>query len=384
MTEYLILSLNRAVPLVWEYNREITFDLTFNRTYGNIPKSMFARIGIGGGTGPSFTLNSTSYRIFRAFGTPPAPSAVNGIKAVGRPRLHKIVFTLFGHVGAPQFRIDLHYANSDGTPGSRITSFTPSVYDHGSGTKSYYVDLGDPPSAFTSGLELQWNTLYSIVLVPTVANSSNYARADSRGGGGDTLVMKRIGYSTNSGSTWTISDGYEWGSHLFSNTAVAYAFYYESSDVTVPIAKSSEAFRSYFNGWVSRTLPSGFNLWRDYINGVSNLSVGVEVPVSDAYTHSVRFYTTADVTGFTQADVASFKWKYNINPVTIDMFYASEAYLQQIDFLNSGTNSVRLNDSYEQEFSGSGGTSVTFNPPILWWKAQVTSGRVSLKALVFE
>ena len=382
MTEYLILSLNRAVPLVWEYNREITFDVTFRRTYGNIPQSMFARTGYGGVGGPSLYMDSTSKRIFRAFGIPPEPSAINGIKAAGRPRLHKIVFTLESHAGNPQFRIDLHYANPDGTPGSRITSFTPSVYDNGSGRKSYYVNLGDPPN---SGFELEWNRLYSIVLVPTVANSSNYARADRYTAQGDTLVMTRVGYSTNGGSTWTIIDGQDWRSDLFSGTTVAYAFYYESRGVTIPIAKSSEAFRSYFNGWVSRTaLPSGFNLWQENINGVSNLSTGVEVPFSDAYTHSMKFYTTADVTGFTQEDVASFKWKYDINPVTIDMFYASEAYLQQIDFLDSGTNSVRLNDSYEQEFSGAGGSSIVFDPPVLWWKAQVTSGRVRLKALVFE
>jgi len=384
MTEYLILSLNRAVPLVWEYNREITFDVTFRRTFGNIPKSTLARTGYPGASGPSFTLDSTSKRIFRAFGTPPEPS-IEGIGATTKPRLHKIVFTLGSHAGTPQFRIDLHYANSDGTPGAYITSFTPSVYDHGSGIKSYYIDLGDPPDAFTSGLELEWNTLYSIVLVPTVANSSNYARVTSYTGSGDTLVMRRIGYSTDSGSTWTVSDGYEWVANVYFNyITVAYAFYYESSDVTVPIAKSSEAFRSYFNGWVSRTLPSGFNLWQENINGVSNLSAGVEVPFSDSYTHSMKFYTTADVTGFTQEDVASFKWKYDINPVTVDMFYASEAYLQQIDFLDSGTNSVRLNDSYEQEFSGAGGSSIVFDPPVLWWKAQVTSGRVRLKALVFE
>ena len=47
-------------------------------------------------------------------------------------------------------------------------------------------------------------------------------------------------------------------------------------------------------------------------------------------------------------------------------------------------NSVRLNDSYEQEFSGAGGSSIVFDPPVLWWKAQATSGRVRLKALVFE
>jgi hypothetical protein len=47
MTEYLILSLNRALPLVWEYNRQITFNLTFSRTYGNIPQSILARIASG-------------------------------------------------------------------------------------------------------------------------------------------------------------------------------------------------------------------------------------------------------------------------------------------------------------------------------------------------
>jgi hypothetical protein len=89
------------------------------------------------------------------------------------------------------------------------------------------------------------------------------------------------------------------------------------------------------------------------------------------------------VAGFTQTDTASFIWRYDINPVTIDMFYASEAYLQRIDFLANGS-SVRLNDSYEQEFSGNSGQSVTFDPPILWWKAQVLSGSVRLRALVFE
>jgi hypothetical protein len=100
----------------------------------------------------------------------------------------------------------------------------------------------------------------------------------------------------------------------------------------------------------------------------------------------MRFYTTANVTGFTKTDVASFKWQYDINPVTVDMFNASEAYLQRIDFLGASTttSSVRLNDSYEQEFSGAGGTSITFDPPILWWKAQVLSGAIRLRALVFE
>jgi hypothetical protein len=97
----------------------------------------------------------------------------------------------------------------------------------------------------------------------------------------------------------------------------------------------------------------------------------------------MKFWTSADITGFTKNDMASFIWRYDINPVTIDMFYASEAYLQRIDFLANGS-SVRLNDSYEQEFSGNSGQSVTFDPPILWWKAQVLSGAVRLRVLVFE
>jgi hypothetical protein len=55
MTEYLILSLNRAVPLVWEYNREITFGVMFRRTFGNIPKSILARTAGSGGSGPPLT-----------------------------------------------------------------------------------------------------------------------------------------------------------------------------------------------------------------------------------------------------------------------------------------------------------------------------------------
>jgi hypothetical protein len=389
MTEYLILSLNRALPLVWEYNRQITFNLTFSRTYGNIPQSGRERQASGGASGPSLTIDSTAKRIFRTFGTPPQPSVI-GVKNVSRPRLYRTGFSLYSWTGNPQFRIDLHYANPDDTPGQYITSFTPSVYDHGTATRTVYIDWGNPPSAF-SGYELDWGTKYALVLVPTMANASNYAVARSIGMPSsvtDPLPPRKIGYTTNGGTTWTFITGasqYDWPSSWsgINYVSVAIAFYYES-EVTVPVAKSSEAFRSYFNGWVSRTtLPTGFNLWREDINGISNLTAGREVRLTDSYKHTVKFYTTADVAGFTQTDVASFIWRYDINPVTIDMFYASEAYLQRIDFLANGS-SVRLNDSYEQEFSGNSGQSVTFDPPVLWWKAQVLSGAVRLSALVFE
>jgi hypothetical protein len=391
MTEYLILSLIRALPLVWEYNRQITFSLTFSRTYGSIPQSVRARNAGAGTAGPSFTIDSTAKRIFRTFGTPPQPS-VSGVKNISKPRLYRIGFTLGSWTGNPQFRIDLHYANPDDTPGQYITSFTPSVYDHGSGIRTVYADWGNPPSAF-SGYELDWDTNYAIVLVPTVADASNKATANSIGTtAADPIPPRKCGYSTNSGTTWTfITSGstlFDWQNSwgTLNYTSVGVAWYYES-EATVPVAKSSEAFRSYFNGWASRTTPpSGFNLWQDIINGVTNPTAGTEIRFTDAYTHLIRFYTTANVAGFTQNDTASFRWHYDINPVTIDMFYASEAYLQRIDFLGSSstTSSVRLNDSYEQEFGGAGGTSITFDPPILFWKAQVLSGAVRLRALVFE
>ena len=380
MTEYLILSLNRALPLVWEYNKQITFNLTFSRTYGSIPRSTLARVAPVGTS--FFTIDSTSKRIFRTFRTPPRPS-VSGVTGISRPRLQGTGFALGNWTGNPQFRIDLHYANADGTPGTLIASFPASLYDPGTLTKSVYVDFG-LPDAFTSGPELEWDTLYSIVLVPTFANSSNRGDAWVKTSPtGDTLGMVRIGRSTDGGATWTLTDNADWSNTSLGNASVRLAFYYES-EVTIPVAKSSEAFRSYFNGWVSRTtLPSGFNLWQDIINGVTNPAAGTEIRFTDAYTHWIRFYTTADVAGFTQTDTASFIWRYDINPVTIDMFYASEAYLQRIDFLANGS-SVRLNDSYEQEFSGNAYQSVTFDPPILWWKAQVLSGAVRLRALVFE
>ena len=382
MTEYLILSLNRALPLVWEYNRQIAFSLTFSRTYGSIPKSVLTRIA-NMGSWSGFPLDSTSKRIFRTF-TTSSPPSVAGVTRVGKPRLYRTGFRLGRWTGNPQFRIDLHYANPDGTPGQYIASFTPSVIDHGYGFKSVYVDFG-LPGAFTSGPELDWNTNYAIVLVPTVADASDRAEPLTVSPTGDTLGMVRIGRSTDNGATWTLSDGVDWDhdNGSLGRTAVGVAFYYES-EATVPVAKSSEAFRSYFNGWTSRTtLPLGFNLWQDIINGVTNPAAGTEIRFADAYTHWIRFYTTANVAGFTQTDTASFIWRYDINPVTIDMFYASEAYLQRIDFLANGS-SVRLNDSYEQEFSGNSGQSVTFNPPILFWKAQVLSGAVRLSALVFE
>jgi hypothetical protein len=383
MTEYLILGLNRALPLVWEYNRQITISLTFARTYGSIPKSVLTRI-TNAGNWSGFPLDSTSKRIFRTFTTPPQPSLPAAVARVSRPRLYRTGFRLGNTTGNPQFRIDLHYANPDGTPGQHIASFTPSVFDHGYGFRSVYVDFG-LPGAFTSGPELEWDTTYSIVLVPTVANASNRAEPLSISPTGDTLGMVRIGRSTDNGATWTLSNGVDWDHNNYhaGYISVGVAFYYES-EATVPVAKSSEAFRSYFNGWVSRTTPpSGFTIWQENINGVANLTAGTEIRFTDAYTHSLRFYTTANVAGFTQNDTAQFTWRYDINPVTIDMFYASEAYLQRIDFLANGS-AVRLNDSYEQEFSGNSGQSVTFDPPILWWKAQVLSGAVRLRALVFE
>jgi hypothetical protein len=382
MTEYLILSLNRALPLMWEYNRQITFNLTFSRTYGSIPKSVLTRITYAGGWS-GFPLDSTAKRIFRTFRTPPQPSLPAGITRISRPRLYRTGFRLGRWSGNPQFRIDLHYANPDGTPGQRIASFTPSVVDHGYNYRSVYVDFG-LPGTFTSGPELAWDTLYSVVLVPTLADASNRAEPIITSPTGDTLGLVRIGRSSDNGATWILSDGVDWD-HENSNVgyiSVGIAFYYES-EVTIPMAKSSEAFRSYFNGWVSRpTFPSGFS-YQDFINGVLNPTTGTEIRFTDSYTHLIRFWTTADVAGFTETDVASFKWQYDINPVTIDMFYASEAYLQKIDFLANGS-SVRLNDSYEQEFSGNAGASLTFDPPILWWKAQVLSGAVRLRALVFE
>jgi hypothetical protein len=388
MTEYLILSLNRALPLVWEYNRQITFNLTFSRTYGNIPQSVRERRVTSSTLVSNFTLDSPAKRIFRTFGTPSQP-LVTGVKNISRPRFYRTGFTLKSWTGNPQFRIDLHYANPDDTPGQYITSFTPSVYDHGSGYRTVYVDWGNPPSAF-SGYELDWDTKYAIVLVPTVADANNKAIAEAvTTTSADPLPPRKIGYTTDGGTTWTFITGtsqYDWqsGWSTINYASAAIAFYYESSEVTIPVAKSSEAFRSYFNGWVSRTtLPSGFNLWQDIINGVTNPAAGTEIRFTDAYTHWIRFYTTANVAGFTQTDTASFIWRYDINPVTIDMFYASEAYLQRIDFLANGS-SVRLNDSYEQEFSGNAGASLTFDPPILWWKAQVLSGAVRLRALVFE
>jgi hypothetical protein len=381
MTEYLILSLNRALPLVWEYNRQITFNLTFSRTWGSLPRSTLMReAALGSGT-ISFELNSTARRIFRVFGTPSQPTLPSGVKNISRPRLYRVAFMLSSWTGNPQFRIDLHYANPDDTPGQYITSFTPTIIDHGSGLRTVLANLGDPPGGF----ELDWDTTYAIVLVPTSANASNRATAEiATSTSADPLPPRKCGYSTDGGTTWTFSSGTnpDWRTHSSSSVAVGVVFFFES-EVSIPVAKSSEAFRSYFNGWASRsTPPSGFN-YQDIINGVTNPTAGTEIRFTDAYTHVVRAWTTANISGFTQTDTASFIWRYDINPVTIDMFYASEAYLQRIDFLANGS-SVRLNDSYEQEFSGNAGQSVTFDPPILFWKAQVLSGAVRLRALVFE
>ena len=394
MTEYLILTQSRAIPLVWEFNKEIPFNLTFSQSFsGSFPKSRLAR-SVGSSAGSTtIRINDGFKIIFRSFGTPSAPTSVpNGVKIITKPRLLRLAFTLSSWTGNPQFRIELRYANSDGTPtNTTLASFTPSVFDHGGGVRTVYVEwtLDD---ALMSAPELDWDTLYSAVLVPTYANSSNYADIYDVSTGGDPMVTHTSGWWDQTWQVWrTLSSGREWNAALnyagITRVPVAIAFYYVLNDGTAIVSKSSEAYRTYLHGWASRTTPpSGIILIpRANINGIF-AGVGTEVPFTDTITYSAIFYTTTNVSvsNHTQTDELTFSAKYDVNPVTVDMFYASEAYLQQIDFLDSGTNSVRLNDSYEQEFSGAGGSSIVFDPPVLWWKAQVLSGRVRLKALVFE
>jgi hypothetical protein len=242
MTEYLILSLNRAIPLVWEYNRQITFNLTFTRTYGNIPQSTIVRQA-NGYSSSYFRLDSTAKRVFRIFKTPPQPS-VTGVTRISKPKLYRVGFSLSALMGSPRFRIDLHYVNPDDTPGEYITSFTPSV-----SSDTVYLDWGNPPSAF-SGYELDWDTKYALVLVPTVADENNRANIYYIPLSTDPLPPCKIGYSIDNGVTWTLITGtYDWWSNWsgIGYASVGIAFYYES-EVTIPMAKSSEAFRSYFNG----------------------------------------------------------------------------------------------------------------------------------------
>jgi hypothetical protein len=61
MTEYLILTQSRAIPLVWEFNKEIPFNLTFSQSFsGSFPKSRLAR-SVGSSAG------STTIRINDGF-----------------------------------------------------------------------------------------------------------------------------------------------------------------------------------------------------------------------------------------------------------------------------------------------------------------------------
>ncbi|MCS6787695.1 MAG: hypothetical protein NZ733_00160 [Aigarchaeota archaeon] len=77
--------------------------------------------------------------------------------------------------------------------------------------------------------------------------------------------------------------------------------------------------------------------------------------------------------------------RYDKNPITMDMFNAVEAYLSRIEFLDTATsNSVELNDSHDQIFTGSGGTAITFDPMVWVWQVRVLTGRVRCLFMVFE
>jgi hypothetical protein len=119
------------------------------------------------------------------------------------------------------------------------------------------------------------------------------------------------------------------------------------------------------------------------------IPIGVANPLPDSvegrYDVSPVIYTTASISSAFQFTLTISKTaKYDKNPVEIEMFNIVEAYITKIDFLNTGTNVVRLNKNFEQEFSGSGGTALTFDPPLLFWSAEVLSGRVKITAVCFE
>lgn len=153
-------------------------------------------------------------------------------------------------------------------------------------------------------------------------------------------------------------------------------------DYEFHLSRPNEAANYYVNRTLS--LPSNSSVIREYANGIQ-IDVAQPLPqdVAGRYTYSADVVTG----GSGNASVTfSHTLRYEKNPITMDMFYAAEAYLRRIEFLDTATtgNSVELNDSPDQVFSGSGGTAITLDPMVWVWQVRVLTGRVRCLFMVFE
>jgi len=381
MTEYLILTLERALPLVWEYQRQIgpwRVDIGPYNVEAGLPNSRHTMNYSG--TGTSITFNTTNHRAFWSFKTPALsdlPSLPSGIGRL-KPRLYDARITA-SKTGSPTNILELWLAD----PTTKLPSQRIKRIDNTSGGYGerilYQGDAGQ-------GVELEWDTWYSIVFIVTSADSSNYWVLSLYNS--YTLsnwnTTTKAGYSTNGGQTWTAYDNYSWWGQI----GVQHFFY--PSPLKDELYRSSKAVNYYYSISLSGLPSNTYQTQSLLVINNNVIPIGGANPIPDSvegkYDVSPVIYTTASISSAFQLTLTINKTaKYDKNPVEIDMFNIVEAYITRIDFLDTSvTNKVRLNKNFEQEFSGSGGTALTFDPPLLFWSAEVLSGRVKITAVCFE
>jgi hypothetical protein len=380
MTEYLILTLERALPLVWEYQKQISSSVNVGpyNVGAGLPNSRH-KIDFSG-SGSVINFNTTDHRIFSSFKTPALsdlPSLPSGIAGRLKPRLYNARITPSSVSGSPTNILELWLAD----PTTKLPSQRINRIDNSTGTyKERIFSQTDP----VQGIELEWDTWYSIVFIITSADSSNYWQIAlyNNYSPSNWNTTTKVGYSTNGGQTWTTYDNYLWKGNVY-----AQHFFY-LQPVKDELYRSSKAVNYYYSP--SSTLPSNVYLTSLLIINNDVIPVGENNPIPDRvegkYDVSPVIYTSASISSAFQFTLTINKTaKYDKNPVEIDMFNIVEAYITRIDFLDTSvTNAVRLNKNFEQEFSGSGGTALTFDPPLLFWSAEVLSGRVKITAVCFE
>ncbi|MCS7095351.1 MAG: hypothetical protein NZ988_06065 [Thaumarchaeota archaeon] len=355
MTEYLILGRDRASPLIWEFQRQVTTPSQQSTLQVNVPQSDFTRNTSTSGAN-SYNMNSMTQRIFVSFTTPQQPTGTSGIVELLPPRLMSFTITS-SSVGNPQFATELWTVASN-VPASKIQ------------------DLGGLSwsASFSSAPVLNWNTTYAIVVRPVSVNATNYGVFFRNTPTNNVLTPGNVGVSSNSGSTWTVYSG----QMLHENLRVVYAIRLGSWEFF--INRPNEAANYYLT--ITRPSISGITHVNEYVND-SPYDPNTPTNISGRFYYSWLVHTSSSVnTNITVS--CSYTLKYEKNLITVEMFNAAEAYLSKIDFLASGTNTIQLNDNPDQIFSGNGGTTLTFDPLAVFWKAEVIAGRVRLTMMVFE
>jgi hypothetical protein len=332
------------------------------------------------GTGTNITFNTTNHRAFWSFKTPALsdlPSLPSGIGRL-KPRLYDARI-IASKAGSPTNILELWLAD----PTTKLPSQRIKRIDNTSGGRGerilYQGDAGQ-------GVELEWDTWYSIVFIVTSADASNYWVPSLYNNYtlSNWSTTTKAGYSTNGGQTWTAYDNYSWGGNVF----VQHFFY--PSPLKDELYRSSKTVNYYYSISLSGLPSNTYQTPSLLVINNNVIPIGGANPIPDSvegkYDVSPVIYTVADISSAFQFTVTISKTaKYDKNPVEIDMFNIVEAYITRIDFLDTSvTNKVRLNKNFEQEFSGSGGTALTFDPPLLFWSAEVLSGRVKITAVCFE